>query len=144
MVIAVNETLADISVIFFFGTAPVVKQSIVMPVILIHNRAIFVITTGFVFSPRKLSFGIVDFAVIAYPSPRSRRIFQADEIFNRFHFLNSIFQEDPFLCTFNGNQIASSIPAMSPAFFPIRPFFSRDFMKCVTRITKDKGRACRS
>ena len=114
-----------------------------MPIVLIHNCTLS-ITTGFPFSPRKLSSGSIDFAVIAYPSPVSRRLFlQADEIFNCGILLNSFFQEEPFLFSFNGNKIASNIFAKFPAFFPIT-VLRRVFMKCVTWITKDKVRACSS
>ena len=120
-VTAVSWTLADISVMAFFSTAQVVKQSIALPVVLIHNRTIS-ITIGLAFSPRKLSSGSINFAVITYPFPLSRlAIFlQADEIFSGLHTLDSGFQEEPFLRTFNRNKITPSFLAMSSAFFPIK------------------------
>ena len=126
-------------------TRKIVKQSIVVPVVLVENRTT-PITTGFASSPRKFSFGSIDFAVIAYPSPLSRLaiFFQADVIFSRFHSLDSISQEFPFLFTFNRNKIAFSIVATSPTFCPIKCLRSRVFMKRVTRFTKDKEVACPS
>ena len=143
---ALSGTLTNISaILLLFITRQIVKLSIVLPVVLIHNRTIS-ITTGLEFSPRKVSSGSTDFAVIAYPFPLSRLaiFFQADVIFNRFHFLDSIFQESPFFFTFHGNKIASSILATLPAFSPIRFLRGRVFMKRVTRIAKDKGRSCPS
>ena len=131
-VTAVSWTLANISG-NHCSTVQVVKPSIVLPVVLIHNRTIS-ITTGLVFSPRKLSSCSIDFAFITYPSPLSRlAIFlQADEIFSGLHTLDSGFQEEPFLRTFNRDKITPCFFAIPSAFFPIkwhRP--RRVFTNCV-------------
>ena len=62
-------------------TRQIVKQSKVTTVVPIHIRTI-TITTGFASSPRELSSGSIDFAVIGYPFPlfRIAIFFQADII----------------------------------------------------------------
>ena len=135
-VTAVSWTLANISGNWSYhsGTSQVVKPSIFLPVVLIHNGTIS-ITTGFACSPRKHSYGSIDFAVIAYPPPFSRlAIFlQADEILNCLHTLDSVFQKDPLLRTFDRNKITTSFFAMSSAFFPIKWHDLRSvFINCVT------------
>ena len=57
-VIAVSWTLANISGNWSYhsGTSQVVKSSIFLPVVLIHNHTIS-ITTGFACSPKKHSYG---------------------------------------------------------------------------------------
>ena len=143
-VTAVSWTLANISGRSHHSTSHVVKPSVVVNVVLVHNRTI-PIAIGFTFSPRKRSSGRIYFAVIAYPSPLSRRciFLQANEIVRSFHTLNSVSQEVPFTRTFNRNKITSSLYAMSSTFSPIQSP-QRVFMKCVTRSAKVKEQACPS